>query len=235
MYPASAHDLPVALQPLQAATQVRDAVARQAAVGLDLRLAGAPGADPATEPLEVGPQAPHSREVVLELGQLHLELALGAVGVVGEDVEDHGRPVDHRHAQTLLEVALLARDELVVAHDEVRVRAGDLGLDLGELPAAEIAVGIRPGANLDDLADVRDSGGAQELLELREGIAVAGRGGQDAHAQRALTGPRVLDPAGAVRALGPQVAGSFHWFQCRRVPGGIAGTRGNGADIGLAR
>ena len=161
---------------VQAAMQVRDAVARQAAVGLDLRLAGAPGADPATEPLEVGPQAPHPREVVLELGQLHLELALGAVGVVGEDVEDHGRPVDHRHAQTLLEVALLARNQLVVAHDEVRVRTGDLDLDLGELPAAEIAIGIRPGANLDDLADVRDSGGAQELLELREGIAVAGRG-----------------------------------------------------------
>ena len=143
---AGAHDLAVSLQARQAATQVRDAVARQAAVGLDLRLAGAPGADPATEPLEVGPQAPHPREVVLELGQLHLELALGAVGVVGEDVEDHRRPVDHRHAETLLEVALLPRNELVVAGDEVRVRArrsrpsprrASRGRDSGRDPARE--------------------------------------------------------------------------------------------------
>ena len=88
---------------------------------------------PPPEPLEVGPQAPHPREVVLELGQLDLELALGAVGVVGEDVEDHRRAVDHRHAERLLEVALLARHELVVAGDEVGVRAGDLDLELGEL------------------------------------------------------------------------------------------------------
>jgi hypothetical protein len=55
------------------------------------------------------PQAAHPRHVVFELGQLDLHLALGAVRVVGEDVEDHGRAVDHRQADLLLEVALLAR------------------------------------------------------------------------------------------------------------------------------
>jgi len=40
------------------------------------------------------PQAAHPREVVLELGQLDLELALGARRVLGEDVEDQLRPVD---------------------------------------------------------------------------------------------------------------------------------------------
>ena len=71
----------------------------------------------------MGPQAPHAGEVVLELGQLDLELALGAVGVVGEDVEDHGGAVDHRHAERRLEVSLLARSELVVAGDQVGVAA----------------------------------------------------------------------------------------------------------------
>ena len=60
------------------------------------------------------PQPAHAREVVLELGQLDLELALGRVGVVGEDVEDDRGAVDHRHVERLLEVALLARAELVV-------------------------------------------------------------------------------------------------------------------------
>ena len=73
------------------ALQRGDPVARQPAVGLDLRLARAPGADAAAEPLEVRPQAAHPREVVLELRQLDLELALGAVGVGGEDVEDDRR------------------------------------------------------------------------------------------------------------------------------------------------
>ena len=111
----------------QAAAQGRDPVAGEAAVGLDLGLARAPGADaavhpPGAEPLEVGPQPPHPRQVVLELGQLDLQLALGGMGMVGEDVEDHRRAVDHRHAQRRLEVALLARRQLVVAGDEVGVR-----------------------------------------------------------------------------------------------------------------
>ena len=56
-----------------------------------------------------------------ELGQLDLELALGGRGVVGEDVEDDRRAVDDRHAELLLERALLPRRELVVGGDEVRV------------------------------------------------------------------------------------------------------------------
>ena len=110
----------------QLAAQRGDPVARQAAVGLDLRLARATGADPAVdapgaEALEVRPQAPHAGEVVFELRQLDLELPLGRVGVVGEDVEDHRGAVDHRHAERLLQVALLAGHQLVVDGDQVGV------------------------------------------------------------------------------------------------------------------
>ena len=117
----------------QATAQRRDPVAGEAAVGLDLALARAPGADAAVDPpgaeaLEVGPQPPHAGHVVFELGQLDLQLALGRVGVVGEDVEDHRGAVDHRDAQRLLQVALLARRQLVVAGDQVGVVGGDLRL-----------------------------------------------------------------------------------------------------------
>ena len=78
---------------------------REPAIGLDLRLARAPRADSAAEALEVGPEPAHPREVVLELGELDLQLALGRVRVVGEDVEDDRGSVDHRHAERLLEVA----------------------------------------------------------------------------------------------------------------------------------
>ena len=126
----------------------------------------------AAEPLEVGPQPPHPGQVVLELGQLDLELALGRVGVVGEDVEDHRGAVDHRHAERRLEVALLARRQLVVAGDQVGVAGGDLLLQLGQPAAAEVAVGVGCRALLDRLAGGRDPGGAQQLLQLGQRVAV---------------------------------------------------------------
>ena len=103
-----------------------------------------------------------------ELGELDLELALGRVGVVGEDVEDDRRAVDHRHVERLLEVALLARLELVVAGHEVGPRGGDRLLELGELALAEVAVRIGCGAALGQLAGHRHAGGAQQLLELSQ-------------------------------------------------------------------
>ena len=114
--------------------------------------------------------------------------------MVGEDVEDHRGAVDHRNVERRLEVALLARRELVVAGDQVRVRRADLGLQLGELAAAEVAVGSGSGANLDDLAGGRDAGGAQELLELGERVGPSPRGARDdPDAQRALARARVVD------------------------------------------
>ena len=124
----AAHRAARGLRAAQAAPERGDAVAREAAVGLDLGLARSAGADAAVhasraQPLEVGPEPAHAREVVLELGELDLELALGRAGVVGEDVEDDRRAVDHRHVELLLEVALLARQQLVVAGHEVGVRS----------------------------------------------------------------------------------------------------------------
>ena len=53
--PPRAHPLPPPLELLQAPAQRGDPVARQAAVGFDLRLARAAGGDAAPEPLEVRP------------------------------------------------------------------------------------------------------------------------------------------------------------------------------------
>ena len=79
------------------------AAAGHAPVALELRLAGAAGADAAAQALEVLPHAPHPRQVVLELRELDLELPLGADGVLGEDVEDQLRPVDDTGRERVLE------------------------------------------------------------------------------------------------------------------------------------
>ena len=156
------------LHVLQAPAQRRDPVARQAAVGLDLRLPRSPRADPATEPLEVAPQPAHPREVVLELGQLDLQLALGAARVGGEDVEDHRRAIDDRQPDGLLEVALLAGGQLIVAGDQVRLARLRGGLRLLDLPRAEVGIRMRLLTALDHLAHDRHPGGSQQLAQLGE-------------------------------------------------------------------
>ena len=151
---------------VQAPAQGGDAIARQAAVGLDLRLPRAARADASAEALEVAPQPAHAGEVVFELCQLDLQLALGAVGVRGEYVQDHRGAVDHRQAQRLLEVALLPRAQLVVAGDQVGIAGARHGPDFGHLAGAQVGVGMRTLAALDELAHDAHAGGAQKLCEL---------------------------------------------------------------------
>ena len=187
---------------LQAALEDRDPVAREAAVGLDLGLARAARADAAdaaagAETLEVRPQAAHAGHVVFELGELDLHLALGGVGVGGEDVEDQRGAVEHRDVQRGLQVALLARRELVVGDDHVRVVLFEQGLELVHLAGAEIEVRVRVVAPLRELADRRGAGGAQELLELLQVIHVRRR----SDAEGALLGPAGLRGRG-VAGLG---------------------------------
>ena len=153
------------------------------------------------------PQAAHAREVVLELRELDLELALGGVRVRGEDVEDDRGAVDHRHAERLLEVALLARRELVVAGDQVGVGPRELGLQLLELAGSQVRVGMRVLAALDELADAGDAGGSQQLPELGQLVLVAVRERRDQERALARAALRSL-PVG--RRLRASVAGSLH-------------------------
>ena len=111
-----------------------------------------------------------------------------------------------------LEVALLARRQLVVAGDQVGVAGGDLLLQLGQLAAAEVAVGIGRGALLDGLAGGRHAGGAQQLLQLGQRVAVLAAV-DDADRQRPLAGARIGDAGavrGVVRLLVAPVPGSIH-------------------------
>src|SRR5262249_59066752 len=128
----------LALELAQAPLEQRDAAARDAAVGLELRLARPARADAAAEALEVLPHPAHARQVVLELRELDLELPLGAHGVLGEDVEDQLRPVDHARLQVVLEEALLRRVELVVDEEALGLAVGERGLQLFELALADV-------------------------------------------------------------------------------------------------
>jgi len=154
------------LRVAQPALQQRHTAPRQSAVGLQLRLAGPAGADAAAEPLEVLPQPAHPREVVLELRELHLELALGADGVLGEDVEDQLGTVDDPRGELVLERALLHRAELVVDEQDLRLRRRVRLLQVGELALADVCARIGARTVLHHRPERLDAGRAGELLEL---------------------------------------------------------------------
>ena len=92
--PPAAVEGALAADGLDLALEAGDAVADEASVGLELRLAGAAGADGAFEPLQVAPLAGESRQEVLVLRQLDLEAAFAGLGASGEDVEDEGGAVE---------------------------------------------------------------------------------------------------------------------------------------------
>jgi hypothetical protein len=154
----------------------------------------------------VRPQAAHAGHVVLELGELDLQLALGRVRVAGEDVEDHRGAVEHRQVELGLEVALLARGQLVVGHHQIGVRGLQQRLELGDLARPEVEVGVRLVADLHYVADRGHAGRAQELAQLGQVVRLRRRRDDEG------TLPR---PSGALRrcvaGLGPAaVSGLLH-------------------------
>jgi hypothetical protein len=155
-----------ALKPPQALPEHADSSPRQPAVGLELRLARAARPDPTSEPLEMLPHAAHPREVVLELGELDLELSFGRHRVLGEDVEDELRPVDDTQLELVLEPPLLARVEIVVHDQRLGVRVADGTAELGKLSLAHVRAGIGGRPALNELADGYYTRRAEELAKL---------------------------------------------------------------------
>ena len=138
---------------LDSPPEQRDAIAGKATVGLELRLARTAGTDAATKALKVVPHAAHTGQLVLELGELDLELALCRVGVAGEDVQDQRRAVDHANRETVLEIPLLRRRQLVVDHQDLGLGLLDALLQLVDFAAAEIGLRFGLVLTLDQFAD----------------------------------------------------------------------------------
>ena len=160
--------LALALERAELLAQKGDPAPGHPAVGLELRLAGAPRADAAAEALEVLPHASHPRKVVLELRELDLELALRRSRMLGEDVEYQLRPIDDAQLERVLEAPLLARIEVVVHHEGLRPGLRHRGLQLLEAALAEVGARVGSGPTLHDLADGLDAGRAHQLAYLPE-------------------------------------------------------------------
>jgi succinyl-diaminopimelate desuccinylase len=134
----------------------------------------------------VFPQPAHAREVVLELRELDLQLALGAAGMLSEDVEDELRAVDDTRPELVLEHALLRGCELVVDEQNLRGRGSVVALQLRQLALPHERSRVRAHAVLHDLADRRRAGRARELAQLVELVILVGALRIHAQEERAL-------------------------------------------------
>ena len=125
-----------------------------------------PAADMPPACCDSAPPGAAAGQPVAELGQLDLGLALLAVGVLGEDVEDHRGAVDRGAAQQLLEVELLGGGELVVEHDRVAVGGQRQLAQLLGLALAHVGGRVGRLAPLVDAADLVGAGGVDQQGQL---------------------------------------------------------------------
>ena len=155
---------------VEVAFELLDAAHDATAVGLDLRLAATEAGTDATALLgQLGFRAAaQPREAVPQERQLDLGLALQGVGVLAEDVEDHGGAVERRATEQLLQVELLARLQLVVEHHRVGVDGQTQLVQLLGLALADVPGVVGRVAPLHHPADLVGAGGVDQQGELVE-------------------------------------------------------------------
>lgn len=187
VYPAIATEdrVPLALRALGVTgrTEVADLPSEQSHLGadpsaiqFDLGLTGATGAHSGAAGAHLATglaahriaPAAQTRQQVFELGQLDLGLALAALRVLAEDVEDHRGPVDDLDLDDVLECATLARCELGVGDDGVGSDGGDDVLEFLGLASAEVGRGIGVRTTLQHTVEHDRTSGLRQRGEFPE-------------------------------------------------------------------
>src|SRR5260221_11667239 len=108
----------VSLDILQLLFQLREAIADLAAIEIEIGLARAG----ALLPPAARRRLPQARRDVLRPRHLDLQLRLAAMRMTMEDLHDHAGPIEHKRTGRTLEVAGLARRDLVIYDHEFRLR-----------------------------------------------------------------------------------------------------------------
>ena len=133
---------------------------------------GAASADAAGEARQAGVLLGEPRQRVLELRELHLELAVAALGALGEDVEDELGAVDRLQAGGVLESAGLGRFQVDVEDRHGGAPAHRFEDDLLQLAGAHHGARVDLRTALARGAGDGHPGGADQLQGLREMLVV---------------------------------------------------------------
>ena len=161
---------------LEVALNLVDTLANFPAIDLELAFAlAAAHADAALLPRQVSPEPRQPRQQMVQLRQLHLQLALARAGALGEDVENQRGAIEDFALENLFKVAALGRAEFLVEHHRVHLGLFALLRELARLAGADERRGVDPveplGAASGDLPTRR----ADQFLQLVERLADAPR------------------------------------------------------------
>ena len=149
--PAGAVQAPRRLHFFDIALEPRDALADQAAVGLDLGFAGAAHeSEAAALALQMGPGSHQAAALIIQMRELDLQRAFLGLGAAAEDFQNQPGAVENLGVPGLLQIALLDRRQRAIHHHQFDMLAGNEPDDLLDLALAEIGRGP-------DLADTERS------------------------------------------------------------------------------
>ena len=147
--------------------QIADPLLGQAAIDLQLLLAGAAQTHAALRlAREVRPHPLQARHLVFQLGQLDRQAGLVRLGAAGEDVEDQLRAVEDLQAGGFLKIAGLAGAEIVIEKDHVGHFGVGQGGQLLHLSLAQVGCRIGRLAMLSELAHDARAGGFRKTLQF---------------------------------------------------------------------
>ena len=104
------------------------------------------------------------------MGEFHLRLTLTGLGVLGENIEDEGRPVDDLGVNHVLQPTTLGGGQLLVNDDGVGLNATHDLSQLASLAGPQVGGRIGLHAALDDAVEHARTGGLRERGELAQRV-----------------------------------------------------------------
>src|SRR6266568_6467980 len=151
---------------------VLDAAMDFAAIGFELRFAGASGADAAAKLGHLRTSSAEAGEHVFELSKLDLELTFTGSGVAGKDIKNELGAIDDAAVELAFEIAKLGRGEFVVEDQDASIGHFGGGGDLFNFAAPDERGRIGTVAALQYLADYDGTcalGGRGKIGERKHG------------------------------------------------------------------
>ena len=145
---------------------VPDAPVNFSAIGFELGFARAPGADTAAQLRHLDSAPAQPGQHVLQLRQLHLQLAFPGARMFRENVEDQLSAVDHAGVDQFLDVALLRSREVVIEQQQIGGDRSGGARDLFQLAASDQGGRIGTVAMLQKLSDDLGAGTDRQRAQL---------------------------------------------------------------------
>src|SRR3954471_5188084 len=138
------------------------------AVSFKLSLTRPAGADATAQLRHLNTPPSESRQHVFQLRQFDLQLSFAGSSVLGEDVEDELRAVDHSDIDYFFDIALLRGGEVVVKQNQIGRHGGYRCCNLRQLPASDQRRRVRTVTVLQEVADNFGARTSSKSLEFVE-------------------------------------------------------------------